>query len=66
MKASCQTGSAWQKINRVIRAGLAEISLADLGHPPKEFPLLALDRIVGDKEAADAGGRPAPLTDGGN
>jgi FeS assembly SUF system regulator len=36
----CQVGSAWQKINRIIYGALTEITLADLGHPPREFPPL--------------------------
>ena len=41
----CQVGGAWQKINRVIRTALTEITLADLGHPPREFPLLEMGRL---------------------
>ena len=40
----CQVGSAWQKINGVIRLALAEITLADLGHPQTDFPSLDLTR----------------------
>lgn len=37
LESMCQVGDAWQKINRAIRGTLADISLADLGHPPPEF-----------------------------
>jgi FeS assembly SUF system regulator len=39
-ESRCQVGSAWQKINRIIRGALTDITLADLGHPPQEFPPL--------------------------
>ena len=55
----CQTGSAWQKINRVIQSALNEISLADLANPPKEFPLLEIARML-DKPA-----KPEPRADQG-
>ena len=35
----CQVGGAWQKINNAIRVALAEITLADLGHPNADFPI---------------------------
>jgi FeS assembly SUF system regulator len=49
----CQTGGAWQKINRVIQIALTEITLADLEDPPKEFPLLELSQLV-DRQTASA------------
>ena len=42
LEAGCQVGGAWQKINRGIRGALADITLADLAHPPREFPLVDL------------------------
>ncbi len=42
LEDGCPTGGAWQKINRGIRGALDEISLADLAHPPREFPLVDL------------------------
>lgn len=42
LESLCQVGSAWQKINRALRAALTDITLADLGHPPKEFPRLQM------------------------
>ena len=42
----CQVGDAWQKINKAIRLALTEITLADLGHAPRVFPPLNIDRIV--------------------
>jgi FeS assembly SUF system regulator len=46
LESLCQVGSAWQKINRAIRAALTDITLADLGHPPKAFPSLRLGKPV--------------------
>lgn len=43
LEALCQVGSAWQKINKAIRGALMDITLADLGHPPREFPPLDVD-----------------------
>ncbi len=45
-ESRCQVGGAWQKINRAIRAALMEITLADLGHPPHEFPLIELGALA--------------------
>ena len=42
LESLCQVGSAWQRINTAIRGALEDISLADLGHPPREFPPLRL------------------------
>jgi DNA-binding IscR family transcriptional regulator len=42
----CQVGDAWQKINQAIRLALTDITLADLGHPPRVFPPLNIERIV--------------------
>ena len=47
LEALCQTGGAWQKINKAIRLSLTEISLADLGRPPREFPPLELEAFEG-------------------
>jgi len=46
LEPMCQVGDAWQKINKAIRLALTEITLADLGHPPRVFPPLNIDRIV--------------------
>jgi len=43
LESLCQVGDAWQKINRAIRGALADITLADLSHPPPQFPRLQLD-----------------------
>lgn len=43
LEALCQVGSAWQKINKVIRGALTDITLADLGHPPQDFPPLDVE-----------------------
>lgn len=40
LEDGCRVGGAWQKINRAIRAALDDVSLADLVHPPREFPLM--------------------------
>ncbi len=40
LEDGCPVGGAWQKINRGIRGALDEITLADLAHPPREFPLV--------------------------
>lgn len=45
-ESQCPTGSAWQKINRVIRKTLADITLADLSNPPREFPLLEIGQLT--------------------
>lgn len=42
LEDGCAVGGAWQKINRGIRTALSDITLADLGHPPREFPLIDL------------------------
>lgn len=42
LEDGCPVGSAWQKLNSAIRRTLEDISLADLVHPPREFPLLDL------------------------
>lgn len=42
LEDGCPVGSAWQKINRAIRNSLDDVTLADLAHPPREFPLLNL------------------------
>ncbi len=42
LESGCPVGGAWQKINRGIRGALDEITLADLAHPPREFPLVDL------------------------
>lgn len=39
LEDGCPVGDAWQKINRVIRCALDTVTLADLAHPPHEFPL---------------------------
>jgi FeS assembly SUF system regulator len=43
LESLCQVGAAWQKINHAIRGALTDITLADLGHPPRQFPRLQLD-----------------------
>lgn len=40
LEAGCLVGGAWQKINRAISRALDEVTLADLAHPPREFPLI--------------------------
>jgi FeS assembly SUF system regulator len=47
LEDGCPVGGAWQKINRGIRGALEEISLADLAHPPREFPLVDLSGRTG-------------------
>jgi len=47
LEPMCQVGSAWQKINGAIRIALSEITLADLGHPQANFPLLNLTSNAG-------------------
>jgi FeS assembly SUF system regulator len=47
LEDGCPVGGAWQKINRGIRGALDEITLADLAHPPREFPLLDLSGRAG-------------------
>lgn len=42
LEQGCPVGDAWQKINRTIRSALDTVTLADLAHPPHEFPLPAL------------------------
>jgi FeS assembly SUF system regulator len=39
----CQVGDAWQKINHAIRGALSDITLADLSHPPPQFPRLQME-----------------------
>lgn len=39
LEDGCPVGDAWQKINRTIRCALDTVTLADLAHPPHEFPL---------------------------
>jgi FeS assembly SUF system regulator len=46
----CQVGSAWQKINGAIRLALSDITLADLEHPPADFPVLDLTRKVNARQ----------------
>lgn len=40
LEDGCPVGGAWQKINRAIRSALDDVSLSDLLHPPREFPLV--------------------------
>lgn len=47
LESGCPVGGAWQKINQGIRGALGEITLADLAHPPREFPLVNLSGRVG-------------------
>ncbi|MEQ1800326.1 MAG: SUF system Fe-S cluster assembly regulator [Gammaproteobacteria bacterium] len=47
LENGCPVGGAWQKINRGIRGALGEITLADLAHPPREFPLVDLSGRAG-------------------
>lgn len=42
LESLCQVGGAWQKINGAIRVALSDITLADLGRPPADFPSLDL------------------------
>lgn len=53
LEDGCPVGGAWQKINRAIRGALDDVSLADLVHPPREFPLVDL---------SGRGGRPRQRT----
>jgi FeS assembly SUF system regulator len=39
LEDGCPVGNAWQKINRAIHCALDAVTLADLAHPPHEFPL---------------------------
>jgi FeS assembly SUF system regulator len=43
LESLCQVGDAWQKINHAIRDALTDITLADLSHPPPQFPRLQPD-----------------------
>jgi len=47
LENGCPVGGAWQKINRGIRGALGEITLAELAHPPTEFPLVDLSGRTG-------------------
>jgi FeS assembly SUF system regulator len=47
LEDGCPVGGAWQKINRGIRGALDEISLGELAHPPREFPLVDLSGRTG-------------------
>ena len=47
LEDGCPVGGAWQKINRGIRGALGEITLAELAHPPREFPLVDLSGRAG-------------------
>lgn len=47
LENGCPVGGAWQKINRGIRGALGEITLAELAHPPREFPLVDLSGRTG-------------------
>jgi FeS assembly SUF system regulator len=40
LEASCEVGSAWQRINTAIRLAMVDISLNELRNPPAEFPLV--------------------------
>jgi len=40
LEDSCTVGGAWQRINTAIRNALADVSLAELQTPPREFPLV--------------------------
>jgi FeS assembly SUF system regulator len=53
LESLCQVGNAWQKINKSIRRVLEDISLLDLGHPPREFPPLRMSEVR-DRPAASA------------
>ena len=53
LESLCQVGGAWQKINGAIRGALTDITLADMGHPPREFPQLDLGRLV-DRRPSEA------------
>ncbi len=44
LESICQVGNAWQKINKVIRVVLDDVTLADLAHPPREFARIDLAR----------------------
>ena len=48
----CQVGDAWQKINGAIRLALSDITLADMEHPPADFPVLDLTRISNDRQTS--------------
>lgn len=40
LERQCAVSSAWQRIDRAIRAALADVTLAELAATPREFPLL--------------------------
>jgi len=48
----CQVGNAWQKINGAIRLALSDITLADLEHPPADFPVLDLTRKANERQTS--------------
>ncbi len=48
----CQVGNAWQKINGAIRLALSDITLADMEHPPAEFPALDLTQISNEHQTS--------------
>ncbi len=52
LESLCRVGGAWQKINGAIRIALADITLADLEHPPIDFPSLDLTQNAGKRPAA--------------
>lgn len=49
LERQCAVSSAWQRIDRAIRAALADVTLADLAARPSEFPLL--DQSTPDSRA---------------
>jgi FeS assembly SUF system regulator len=53
LESLCQVGNAWQKINKSIRRVLQDISLLDLGHPPREFPPSRMPEVP-DRPVASA------------
>ena len=56
----CQVGSAWQKINGLIRHALSDITLADLGHPPADFPSLDLTHKTDQRRPGNLSQRTNP------
>jgi FeS assembly SUF system regulator len=45
LESLCPVGGAWQRINKSIRMALDDITLADLGRPARELPLVSLTHV---------------------
>jgi FeS assembly SUF system regulator len=52
LEPTCRVGNAWQKINSAIRLALSDITLADMEHPPADFPALDLTHKVNERQTS--------------